>query len=88
MAWTIEYSKLAERQLKKLPKDVENRIRTFMAERVSPRPDPLVLGKRLSGPYENRIRFRVGDYRVICSPRKQILLILVVEVAHRREVYR
>ena len=59
-----------------------------MAERVAARDRPRTLARKLSGPYEGEIRYRVGDYRVICTIHENILLILVVEIAHRREVYR
>ncbi len=59
-----------------------------MQERVANTSAPRVLAKKLSGPYEDRLRYRVGDYRVICRIHDKILLILVVEVGHRREVYR
>ena len=88
MAWTIQYSKFAERQLKKLSPEVEKRIRDFMDERVAGRDEPRVLAKRLSGPYEDKLRYRVGDYRVVCQMEAHALIVLVVEVAHRREVYR
>lgn len=88
MAWTVQYSKLAERQLKKLSPKIESRIRSFMQDRVIQREAPRVLAKKLSGAYEDRTRFRVGDYRIICRIEDHLLLILVIEVAHRREVYR
>lgn len=88
MAWTIQYSKLAERQLKNLSPEIAERIRSFMQERVVNWQAPRVLAKKLSGAYEDRIRFRVGDYRVICRIQDQLLQIVVIEVAHRREVYR
>lgn len=87
MAWTIQYSKLAERQLKKLSPEVEQRIRSFMSDRVAVAEKPRVIAKKLSGAYEDRMRYRVGDYRVVCRIHDRILLILVVEVGHRREVY-
>lgn len=59
-----------------------------MENRVAKREMPQVIAKKLSGAYEDRTRFRVGDYRVICQIENHLLLILVVEVAHRREVYR
>jgi mRNA interferase RelE/StbE len=58
-----------------------------MQDRVAQRESPQAIAKQLSGPYEDRIRYRVGDYRVICQIRDNLLLILVVAVAHRREVY-
>jgi mRNA interferase RelE/StbE len=59
-----------------------------MEDRVANMSAPRVLAKKLSGPYEDRMRYRVGDYRLICRIHETILLILVVEVGHRREVYR
>jgi len=59
-----------------------------MEDRVAQRETPQILAKRLSGTYEDRIRYRVGDYRIICRIQDHLLIILVIEVAHRREVYR
>ena len=88
MRWTIRYSKVAERQLEKLDAEVTQRIRRFMDERISPSEQPRVFAKKLSGPYEGRFRYRVGDYRVICSIEDRKLIVLVIELAHRREIYR
>lgn len=88
MFWTIQYSKLAEKQLSHFSSEVEDRIRSFMAERVAARERPRTLAKKLSGSHEGKMRYRVGDYPVVCTIHEHILLILVIEVAHRREVYR
>ena len=88
MPWIVQYSKLAERQLSKLSPEVEKRIRSFMEDRVATLEEPKAIAKKLSGPYEDRMRYRVGDYRVICRLHEHMVLILVVEVGHRREVYR
>ena len=88
MPWTIQYSKQAERQLKKLGPSVETRVRSFMEERVALRDDAGSLAKQLSGEYESLIRYRVGDYRVVCEIHHHVLVVTVVAVAHRREVYR
>jgi mRNA interferase RelE/StbE len=42
----------------------------------------------LAGELEGMIRYRVGDYRLICQLEDQALTILVIEVGHRREIYR
>ncbi len=68
--------------------EVERRIRSFMADRVAMLEKPLVTAKSLSGRYESLLRYRVGDYRVVCEIHDRVLVILVVAVAHRREVYR
>ena len=88
MPWTIQYTKQAEKQLSKLSPEIEERIRAFMRDRVAPHFRPIVRAKRLTGAYEDEIRYRVGDYRVVCRVQGRLLIILVVEVAHRREVYR
>ena len=59
-----------------------------MDERVAKRLTPREIATKLSGAYEDKLRYRVGDYRVVCQIMDHMLLILVVEVAHRREVYR
>ena len=88
MAWTVQYSQRAEKQLKRLSPEIEARIRSFMDERVAKRLAPRAIAIKLTGPYEDKLRYRVGDYRVVCQIMDHMLLILVVEVAHRREVYR
>lgn len=88
MPWTIQYTKLAEKQLKQLSPEIEDRIRSFMRDRVGKYDQPLVLAKRLSGAYENDIRYRVGDYRVVCRLQGSLLIILVVRVGHRRDIYK
>jgi mRNA interferase RelE/StbE len=51
-------------------------------------PDPRSLGKPLTGEKQGLFRYRVGDYRLICELKDQVLTILVLEVGHRREIYR
>lgn len=88
MPWTIQYSRQAERQLKKLDSSVQARIHSFMQDRIALREDPQSLAKKLSGDYESLIRYRVGDYRVVCEIHHHVLIVTVIAVAHRREVYR
>ncbi len=77
MAWTVQYSKLAERQLSKLSPEVEQRIRSFMSDRVASLQFPRILAKKLSEQYEDRMRYRVGDYRVICRITTAFLFLLL-----------
>lgn len=49
--------------------------------------DPGYLGKALRGD-QHLWRYRVGDYRIICSIEDRRVTVLVIDVAHRREVYR
>lgn len=89
MAWTIRYTESALRQLKTLDKSIALRVLDFMDTRVGASQDPRSLGKKLVGPRLGVYwRYRVGDLRVICDIQDQTLVVLVIEVGHRREVYR
>jgi mRNA interferase RelE/StbE len=64
-------------------------IVAYLEERVSPREDPRSVGKALLGKkYTEQWRYRVGDYRIIAEIKDETVTILVVEIGHRREVYR
>jgi len=59
-----------------------------MDERISGTENPRSTGKALAGPLGELWRYRVGDYRVICDIQDNALRVLVVQVGHRRGVYR
>lgn len=88
MAWTVRLSPEAERQLKKTGTAEALRITRFLHERLAAREDPRELGKALTGPLKEYWRYRVGDYRIICSIKNNIMTVLVVQIAHRSIVYR
>lgn len=89
MAWEIEYTETARRQLRKLDKQIAMRIIDFMDERVARRSEPRNTGEALTGPSIGVYwRYRVGDYRVICDIQDGRLCVLVIEIGNRREVYR
>ena len=83
MMYSIFFSNVALRQFNKLPNDIQDRIIGSL-ERMKIRPHAYV--KKLVGnPY---FRLRVGDYRIIVNIQGNDLRILVVEVGHRRNVYK
>jgi len=88
LAWAVEISATAERQMAKLDRAVQSRIVRFLRERVVPSDDPRALGKPLRGERAGLWRFRVGDFRLICEIQHPRLTLLVLYVAHRKEVYR
>lgn len=88
MAWTIEYSRQAERQLKRLDRSVAASILDYMDNRVAPLDEPRALGKPLTGGLRGLWRYRVGDYRIICRIEDERVTIVVIELGHRRDVYR
>jgi mRNA interferase RelE/StbE len=88
LAWKIEITRTAENQLKGLDKTASKRITDYLRNRVAMRDDPRDLGTALTGDFKGCWRYRVGDYRIICSLEDQELIVLVLEIGHRREVYR
>lgn len=89
MAWTIEISDVAEKSLKKASSSDAKRIADFLYRRVLALDNPRQLGQGLQGSKLGDLwRYRVGDFRILCRLQDQRLVILVVEIGHRRDVYR
>ena len=88
MAWTVDYTETARKQLHKLDKQAARRILDYMDGRIQEAKDPRDAGKALKGPLGDLWRYRVGEYRIICDIQDGQLRILVVQVGNRREVYR
>jgi len=83
--YEIQFRPAAVRQLRKLPKDTRRRLRTAIETlRSYPRPPGSV---KLAGS-NDLWRIRVGDFRVVYTITDEALVITVVRVANRREVYR
>ncbi len=85
MAWTVEWDKRAFKELAKLDRRIQHRILQFLQDRASE--DPTRLGQSLAGIWAGLWRYRVGDYRIICDLEEDRLVILVVRVGHRSDVY-
>ena len=89
MPWVIEFTETAIKQLDKLEKPVWLRLRKFLSERVAKLEDPRSIGEALHGPKLGEFwKYRVGDYRLICSIEDSRFVVLVVRIGNRREVYR
>ncbi len=88
MAWTVEVAHFAERQLRKLDRPVRDRILDYLHERIEGCKNPRHFGEPLKGGKAGLWRYRVGDYRIICELRDDVLVVLALAVGHRREVYR
>ena len=88
MAWTIEFVPAAAKELKALDRTVAGRIVRTLEQRIAASGDPRSLGKALVGEHAGYWRWRIGDYRMIARIEDERVTVLVVRVAHRREVYR
>lgn len=87
MAWTIEFDKKAKKEFTNLDKAIQKQINKFLLK-LEKSSNPRQFGEALKGTFGSFWRYRVGDYRLICSIEDNILTVLVLRVRHRKEVYK
>lgn len=87
MAWTVEVSDYAEKQLRKLDKPIQKRLLDWLEDRIEGCKNPRHFGEPLRGEMAGLWRYRIGDFRVICEIQDQQLVVLALAVGHRREIY-
>lgn len=85
MRYRIEFSPRAEVQFKQFPKELQIRLK-HRIDTLSENPFPRGV-KKLSAE-ENIYRLRIGDYRIIYQVQGNALLILILKLGHRKDVYR
>jgi mRNA interferase RelE/StbE len=89
MAWSLELSELAKRDLGKLDSQTARRILKFLQERLARTEDPRSFGAALNGPRFGELwKYRVGDYRILAKIEDTRVIVLVLRIGHRREIYR
>jgi mRNA interferase RelE/StbE len=89
MAWKIEFSPATDRELSKLEAQQARRILKFLHERLAKLENPRSLGKALQGSRLGEFwRYRVGEFRLICKVEDDRLVVLILRVGHRKEIYR
>ena len=84
MSYKIQYTPAVIKQLSKLDKPIARRILDYMTARAK---NPRKTGKALKGDMKGYWRHRVENYRVLSSIEDDVLLVLVVRVGHRKDVY-
>jgi len=88
LAWTIEFARSVEKDLRVIGPEAARRILRFLRERLAPLDDPRSIGEPLRGPELGRFwKYRIGPYRVIAGIQDDVLVILIVRVGHRRDIY-
>lgn len=85
MAYTIQFKPLALRQLEKLPREAQRRLSSKIE---ALRDDPFPAGCKKMAAIPDAWRIRAGDYRIVYQVHRGVLLVLVLAVGHRKEVYR
>jgi mRNA interferase RelE/StbE len=87
VSWAYSFDERALRELQKLDRQAQKEIIAYLEERIATKEDPRKFGKPLRAQLVGLWRYRVGDYRVLCQIEDEVLLVLVVSVGHRKNVY-
>jgi mRNA interferase RelE/StbE len=85
--WTVEFDDRARRELRKLDSGVQDAILRYLRERIAITEDPRRFGKPLRRNLAGLWRYRIEDFRLICRIEDDRVVILVLQVGHRRDVY-
>ena len=88
MAWIVKFADTADAVFAKLDKSIQKRIIKYLDERLTNCENPRLWGKALTGSHGEKWRYRVGDYRILCIIKDNIVTVEVVSIGHRKEVYR
>jgi len=89
LAHRVEFDPEALKDLKKLDRPVQQRLVAFLKTRVGALEDPRAIGEALAGARLGHYwKYRVGDWRIICDIQDDRIVVRVLRLGNRREVYR
>lgn len=88
MVWQIDFSPVADKNFGKLDRQTQKRITFYMRGQIAEVENPRSRGEGMTGNMAGLWRYRVGDYRVICQIIDDKLVVLVIRIGHRREIYK
>ena len=86
--YSVVFSSTARKNLKKLDKHTVSLILGWVRKNLEGCENPRMYGKGLTGDKNKQWRYRVGDYRLICDIQDNKVIIYVLTVGHRKEVYK
>jgi len=89
LAWQIEFDESAKKELAKLDRQVASRLVEFLKNRVLNQRDPRSVGQALRGSTLGEFwKYRVGDFRIIASIQDDRMIVLVLRLGNRSDIYR
>jgi len=87
LAWKIEWDERAVRDARKLDVQTRQNIIRYLRERINTDEDPRRFGKPLLADMSGLWRYRVGDCRIVCRIEDDKMVVLILAVGHRRNIY-
>ena len=87
MKYKVIFTEKAQKQLKKLDRQTSALIIGWLEKNIENCENPRAHGKSLVENKSGQWRYRVGNYRVICEIQDEKIIVLILEIAHRRDIY-
>lgn len=87
MKYSVEFSDHAAKQIRKLDKYTQSIIYSWLNKRLEGTENPYSSGRALTGEVKGLWRYRIGDYRLICTIENAKLIILVLEIGHQFKIH-
>ena len=87
MKYKVIFTEKAKKQLKKLDKHISALIIGWIEKNIENSTNPRLYGKGLVGNKADQWRYRIGDYRIICEIQDDKIIVLILEIGHRKEIY-
>jgi len=86
--WKIKFDERAHKEFKNLDRAIGQEILDYLHKRIAPSANPRLFGKALVYDKRGLWRYRVRDHRIICKIFDDELLILLLKIGHRKDVYK
>ena len=87
MIYTVRFSEKAYKQLSKLEKPVQKLILNWLTKNLEGITNPRLKGKALVSNHSGEWRYRIGDYRLIANIQDDTVIILIIAIGHRKDIY-
>jgi len=87
MRYRVEYTKTVRKQFKKLDRSIAALLLSYIEDKLVDCENPRLYGKALRGDMNDKWRYRVGDYRILAKIEDDKVVILVLEVGNRKDIY-
>ena len=87
MIYKVRFTKQALKTLEKLDKPTAALILGWIKKNLENTINPFIHGKALLGDLKGSWRYRIGDYRLICHIINEELIVLVLRMGHRKDIY-
>nr|DAJ41525.1 MAG TPA: Cytotoxic translational repressor [Caudoviricetes sp.] len=87
MTWDVEYTEQAVKQLRKMDRYTRDLILSWVEKNLVGTEDPRQHGKGLTANRSGQWRYRIGDYRLIADIQDEKIVILILNIGHRKDIY-